>query len=264
MLWWAGRPSDRAAARRHPRLDRLDRPPGARRRRGAPDGRGRRARRALAAPSCSSSRRARSACATVALSDRTAASAWPRAASAGRRRRGRRRGRRGARHAAPMPTSSSTRSSAPPVCAPRSPRSSAGKTLALANKESLVVGGELVTSRVAPGQLLPVDWSTRRSSSASSARTHATSTRIWLTASRRALPRTHARRARVGHARAGARAPDVDDGAEDHHRLGDSHEQGARGHRGAPPLRRGLRPDPHRRAPAVAACTRWSSSPTAP
>lgn len=34
---------------------------------------------------------------------------------------------------------------------------SAGKTLALANKESLVVGGELVTRLAAPGQLLPVD-----------------------------------------------------------------------------------------------------------
>ncbi|MEH3067928.1 MAG: 1-deoxy-D-xylulose-5-phosphate reductoisomerase [Aeromicrobium erythreum] len=33
----------------------------------------------------------------------------------------------------------------------------AGTTLALANKESLIVGGELVTSRVRPGQLVPVD-----------------------------------------------------------------------------------------------------------
>jgi 1-deoxy-D-xylulose-5-phosphate reductoisomerase len=33
----------------------------------------------------------------------------------------------------------------------------AGKTLALANKESLVVGGELVTALAAPGQILPVD-----------------------------------------------------------------------------------------------------------
>lgn len=32
-----------------------------------------------------------------------------------------------------------------------------GKTLALANKESLVVGGTLVTSLVAPGQMIPVD-----------------------------------------------------------------------------------------------------------
>ena len=33
----------------------------------------------------------------------------------------------------------------------------AGTTLALANKESLIIGGELVTSRVRPGQLVPVD-----------------------------------------------------------------------------------------------------------
>ena len=33
----------------------------------------------------------------------------------------------------------------------------AGKTLALANKESLIVGGELVTGIAAPGQIVPVD-----------------------------------------------------------------------------------------------------------
>jgi len=33
----------------------------------------------------------------------------------------------------------------------------AGRTVALANKESLVAGGPLVTSRAAPGQLIPVD-----------------------------------------------------------------------------------------------------------
>ena len=33
----------------------------------------------------------------------------------------------------------------------------AGVTLALANKESLIVGGELVTSRARPGQIVPVD-----------------------------------------------------------------------------------------------------------
>lgn len=32
-----------------------------------------------------------------------------------------------------------------------------GKSLALANKESLIVGGELVTSLAAPGQIIPVD-----------------------------------------------------------------------------------------------------------
>jgi 1-deoxy-D-xylulose-5-phosphate reductoisomerase len=33
----------------------------------------------------------------------------------------------------------------------------AGRSLALANKESLIVGGELVTSRARPGQIVPVD-----------------------------------------------------------------------------------------------------------
>jgi 1-deoxy-D-xylulose-5-phosphate reductoisomerase len=33
----------------------------------------------------------------------------------------------------------------------------AGSTLALANKESLIIGGPLVTSRAAPGQIVPVD-----------------------------------------------------------------------------------------------------------
>lgn len=33
----------------------------------------------------------------------------------------------------------------------------AGRTLALANKESLVAGGDLVTGRAAPGQIVPVD-----------------------------------------------------------------------------------------------------------
>ncbi|MSZ19409.1 MAG: 1-deoxy-D-xylulose-5-phosphate reductoisomerase, partial [Actinobacteria bacterium] len=32
-----------------------------------------------------------------------------------------------------------------------------GKILALANKESLIVGGELVTSLASPGQIVPVD-----------------------------------------------------------------------------------------------------------
>jgi 1-deoxy-D-xylulose-5-phosphate reductoisomerase len=33
----------------------------------------------------------------------------------------------------------------------------AGRTLALANKESLIIGGPLVTSRAKPGQIVPVD-----------------------------------------------------------------------------------------------------------
>ena len=33
----------------------------------------------------------------------------------------------------------------------------AGRVLALANKESLIIGGPLVTSRAKPGQIVPVD-----------------------------------------------------------------------------------------------------------
>ena len=33
----------------------------------------------------------------------------------------------------------------------------AGRVLALANKESLIMGGHLVTDRAAPGQIVPVD-----------------------------------------------------------------------------------------------------------
>ena len=39
----------------------------------------------------------------------------------------------------------------------RSPRSTPGNTLALANKESLIIGGPLVTTRAKPGQIVPVD-----------------------------------------------------------------------------------------------------------
>ena len=54
---------------------------------------------------------------------------------------------------------------------------------------------------------------------------------------RRPVPRPHARRARRRDSRGGARASDLVDGREDHDRLGDAREQGARGDRGALPLR---------------------------
>ena len=51
--------------------------------------------------------------------------------------------------------------------------------------------------------------------------------------------------------RAGARPPHLDDGREDHDRLGHADEQGARGDRGPPPVRRRLRPHRGGRPPAV-------------
>ena len=49
----------------------------------------------------------------------------------------------------------------------------------------------------------------------------------------------------------GARPSDLDDGREDHDRLGDARQQGARGDRGALPLRPAVRPDRGGRPPDV-------------
>ena len=127
-----------------------------------------------------------------------------------------------------------------------------GVTLALANKESLVAAGELALAaqRRGGGELIPVDSEHSAlfqclEGRAASGR-HARADR-----QRRPVPRPHARRARGRHAGGGARAPDLDDGPEDHDRLGDAREQGPRGDRGALPLRRPVRPDRGRGPPAV-------------
>lgn len=58
-----------------------------------------------------------------------------------------------------------------------------GKTLALANKESLIVGGELVTSIAAPGQIVPVDSEHSALAQALASGTHDEVRRLVLTAS---------------------------------------------------------------------------------
>ena len=60
---------------------------------------------------------------------------------------------------------------------------SAGKVLALANKESLVVGGELVMGLVGPGQLLPVDSEHSAIFQCLVGEDPTDVSRIWLTAS---------------------------------------------------------------------------------
>lgn len=59
----------------------------------------------------------------------------------------------------------------------------AGKTLALANKESLVVGGELVMAMAAPGQMLPVDSEHSAIYQCYMGEDPRDAARIWLTAS---------------------------------------------------------------------------------
>lgn len=58
-----------------------------------------------------------------------------------------------------------------------------GRTLALANKESLIVGGELVTALAAPGQIVPVDSEHSAIAQALRAGTAAEVRRLVLTAS---------------------------------------------------------------------------------
>ncbi|PPI71308.1 1-deoxy-D-xylulose-5-phosphate reductoisomerase [Rathayibacter rathayi] len=58
-----------------------------------------------------------------------------------------------------------------------------GRTLALANKESLIVGGELVTSLAAPGQIVPVDSEHSAIAQALLAGEHREVRRLVLTAS---------------------------------------------------------------------------------
>jgi 1-deoxy-D-xylulose-5-phosphate reductoisomerase len=58
-----------------------------------------------------------------------------------------------------------------------------GKTLALANKESLIVGGTLVTDLAKPGQIVPVDSEHSAIAQALASGTHAEVRRLVLTAS---------------------------------------------------------------------------------
>lgn len=59
----------------------------------------------------------------------------------------------------------------------------AGRTLALANKESLIVGGELVLAAATPGQIVPVDSEHSALAQALRAGTHAEVRRLVVTAS---------------------------------------------------------------------------------
>ena len=70
----------------------------------------------------------------------------------------------------------------------------AGRTLALANKESLIIGGPLVTSRAKPGQIVPVDSEHSTIAQCLRAGAHTEVRRLVLTASGgpfRGWPRSH-------------------------------------------------------------------------
>ena len=139
-----------------------------------------------------------------------------------------------------------------------------GATLALANKESLIVGGELVTAAAKPGQIVPVD--SEHSALAQALRGESVDDvrRLLITASGGPFRgRTREELADVTPD-AGDGAPHLGHGSGHHDQLGDPGEQGSGGHRGAPAVRHRLRPHRRRGAPARRSCTRWSSSSTAP
>ncbi len=129
----------------------------------------------------------------------------------------------------------------------------AGKTIALANKEILVMAGAVVMEaarrrgrRRAAGR--------QRAQRDSPVPPRARGVRGAAPDSHRvgrSVSRSLGRRPARGHARGRAPAPDVANGAEDHHRLRHADEQGARGDRGALAVRRRPRADRRARAPAV-------------
>ena len=127
----------------------------------------------------------------------------------------------------------------------------AGTTLALANKESLVIGGPLVTRRVKPGQIVPVDSEHSAIAQCLRGGTADEVRRLVVTASGGPFRgRTRAEMADVTPA-AGDEPPDLGHGSGDHDQLGQPGEQGPRGDRGAPALRAPDEPDRGGGAPAV-------------
>ena len=115
-----------------------------------------------------------------------------------------------------------------------------------------MLGGELVMAlaEATGARLLPVDSEHSALFQLIGAEAPGTVERLVLTAS--GGPFRGRERPLRGQRRGRARPPDLADGGQDHDRLGDADEQGLRGDRGAPPLRRPLRADRRRRPPAVA------------
>ena len=149
--------------------------------------------------------------------------------------------------------------------ADHSRRSSAGKIVATANKETLVAGGHLVMplARRAGGRepaTRPGEGrstgsgrstpSTRPSGSASPVSGASDVTSADPHRQRRSVPDVAGRAPDVGDPGRRAGAPDVAHGRQDHDRLGDAHEQGAGGDRGALAVRCRRRSGRRRRSSA--------------
>ena len=115
----------------------------------------------------------------------------------------------------------------------------AGRILALANKESLVVGGPLVLRAAAPGQLVAVDSEHSALAQCLRAGSATEVDRLVLTASGGPF-RGRTRDEMEGDAGRGAGPPHLGDGPGDHHQLGHPGQQGPGAAGGTPALRRAL------------------------
>ena len=162
------------------------------------------------------------------------------------------------------PTSCSTGSPARSAWGPPWRRCGPGRTVALANKESLVAGGALVDrGRGARADRARSTPSTRRWPSACAAAPAARSPGWWSPppAARSAAGRPTS--SPTSPSSRGAGPPHLGDGPGRHHQLGDPGQQGTRADRGAPALRRPLRPTSTSSCTRSRSSTRWSPSSTA-
>ncbi len=139
-----------------------------------------------------------------------------------------------------------------------------GIDLALANKESLVVGGELVTAlaEATGAQIVPVDSEHTALHQLLSGQPVGAVERLTITASGGPFRGRTRCAARVRQRARRARPSDLGDGRQDHDRLGDHDEQGARADGGPPPVRNPVRADRRGRPPAVARSWPGRGSPT--
>ena len=126
----------------------------------------------------------------------------------------------------------------------------AGTTLALANKESLIIGGPVVTGLAKPGPDRAGRLRALRARAVPARRL--APTRYAVSCSPRAADRSGAAAARTSHDVTPSRRaapPDLGHGPGGDHQLRHPGQQGARGDRGPPALRHPVRPDRGRGPP---------------
>ena len=167
------------------------------------------------------------------------------------------------------------RSSGSPASARRSGRSSTASRSRSRTRRASSPRAELALAahERGGGLLLPVDSEHSALHQCLEGRDRATVAGARPDRVRRAVPRPCPRGTRRRDRRAGARPPDMEDGAEDHDRLRDAREQGPGADRGPLAVRDSVRRDRGRRAPvldrplarpasATARCSRTSGFPT--